>query len=113
MQKACNAFSSKSHVCNTTEVAHSAHDKDINYNLNSDSEAWILVDIQSSDDNSAISQFGLVSISVNANKKRTFDCYGWSTNGTGEENQGATLTTDGRFANTTQCNAEKPVACCK
>lgn len=111
MQRACNAFSSKSHVCNTTEVAHSTYDEDADYNLTS-TEAWILVDIQYSDDNSAISEFGLVGVGLDR-AKRTFNCHGWRVKDFGETNEGATVTTQGWFKNTTQCNTILPVACCK
>ena len=112
MQKACDAFIAKSHVCNTTEVAHSTHKKGTDYNLDSDTEAWILVDIQSLGNKSAISQFGLVSFTE---EDKTLDCHGWSTNKSGpsNENEGATVTKEGRFKNTTTCQYAKSVACCK
>ena len=100
MQKACDAFIAKSHVCNTTEVAHSTHKKGTDYNLDSDTEAWILVDIRS-----ALSQFNL----KRENSPKTLSCDGWNTT---EGAMGATVTAKGMFK-TADCNVATYVACCE
>ncbi len=129
MQKLCNEKYDGSHVCNTTEVAQSTYDKNKSYNLDvgakaiiPSSDAWILVDIQSSSNNTqsssnniqsiVISQFGLVNIDSDR-PNRTLDCHGWSTRESEGKNEGATVTREGWFKNTTQCNFTLPVACCK
>ena len=133
MQKLCNEKYDGSHVCNTTEVAQSTYDENKIYNLNAggelSSDAWILVDIQSSSNNTqsssnntqsssnniqsiVISQFGLVNIDSDR-PDRTLDCHGWSTRESEGKNEGATVTREGWFKNTTQCNFTLPVACCE
>ena len=113
MQELCDTEYTGSHVCNTTEVAQSTSN---NFDFGSDTaaEAWILVDIQYSSDNIVISQFGLVSV---AESDKTFDCRGWSTElsklTADVLNEGATVTREGWFKNTTQCHTNLPVACCK
>ena len=98
MQKACNNFSSDSHVCNTTEVAQSTYN--LNTALPDTGEAWILIDIRS-----ALSQFNL----NRENSPKTLSCDGWNT---AKEATGATVTAKGMFK-TADCNVANYVACCE
>ena len=98
MQKACNNFSSDSHVCNTTEVAQSTYN--LNTALPDTGGAWILIDIRS-----ALSQFNL----NRENSPKTLSCDGWNT---AKEATGATVTAKGMFK-TADCNVANYVACCE
>ena len=99
MQKECADLSSKSHVCDTSEIMQSTYDTDVNTALPDNGEEWILIDIRS-----ALSQPGM----NRKNAPETFSCDGWKTTGA----KGATLTAKGEFT-VNSCNESNYVACCE
>jgi hypothetical protein len=105
MQQACESFSPKSHICDSSEVAHSTFNIEAVNSLSG--SAWVLVDNDSSGDG-GVSSFGLITRPANWDN---LSCAGWGSSSAGAT--GMAVSSNGQFTSTTTCNSVLAVACCK
>jgi hypothetical protein len=105
MQQACESFSPKSHICDSSEVAHSTFNIEAVNSLSG--SAWVLVDNDSSGDG-GVSSFGLITRAANWDN---LSCAGWGSSSVGAT--GMAVSSNGQFTSTTTCNSVLAVACCK